>query len=61
MIQTQTLAFSDEERQELVSIADAIARSGGDREAVIRLISRQDEILKRAPTKLYDPRDDSMT
>jgi hypothetical protein len=59
MIQTQTLALSDEERRELAAIAEAIARSGGDREAVVRLISRQDEILKRAPTRLYDPQVDA--
>lgn len=59
MIQTQTLAVDNDTRAKLIVISSLIQRHRNDPERVKALIAEHDEIMKRAPVALYDPREEA--
>lgn len=59
MIQTQTLAFDEATRMELKRIQALIIEHRNNPERYAALIREHDEIVKRAPTKLYNQAEDA--
>lgn len=59
MIQQQTLAVDNETRAKLIELSRMISESRNDPERVRVLIAEHDEIMKRAPAAIYDPREEA--
>lgn len=59
MIQTQTLALDDATRAELKRLQALIAECRNEPEKLRSLVAQHDEIVKRAPTKLYNQAEDA--
>jgi hypothetical protein len=59
MIQQQTLAVDSETRARLIELSRLIRENCNNIERVKALIAQHDEIMKRAPVAVYDPREES--
>jgi len=59
MIQQQTFAIDDETRRRLLDISAAVERYKDDRAVVVTLLAEHDEIMKKARTTIYDPREEA--